>query len=692
MSMMQAQSLRDTLLAMPLPRLQEYVRLHKDDPYVVTMALSIANDKKKAATAQQGMAGRQPQPTVVDQQIAQMGPSAAPMPEDVGIGQLPAQNMQGMAGGGIVAFDGGGEVPRFAGGDAIGNQQFARWLESIGKTARDFIQATPTEQARLQAQFMSGIQGPAAPASATGLAAETGAAAAETGAAAANAGRLYNVGKALGKVGRFSAPAIAGTEILSNLAGHKFQEPGLDTSAGGVYDALKKGDYKQAGRNLLMGLPEAGMDVGRGIAGIGDYLLPGQPLTAGFDRLTKEYFGDSLRTPTDKTVVANRLSDYSNEGRPGMGAPSIGSTDAPLQTGEKLQKTEADNLTELKKQYNALTGGKGAGASMPSTAGLPGLNQMSSDEAKEAATKLVGDVNELPAMKMFQEQKNTFLERQKQREEAFLNEQALLPKFGVEAEQQLKAREKELAEDKKAAGWMSLIEAGLATMAGTSQFAFTNIGAGAQKGLASYRDSVKDFKKLQAEYDKMRVDIERGKVEEARGNFKARQEFFDRADTARDNFMKKGIDIVQSHTGLGIQAATQVFNTGIQQYGETARTVFREKGATDRSRAENESRVALGLLQLEQQQLPPELRGAMLLGTGDTKAERLQTGIPSLMALKDRMTETKLAELYQKHVTDSRKNLTEPMSPKDFAKSVRASINSFYPQVGDVSTDNLLKR
>jgi hypothetical protein len=51
-----------------------------------------------------GQAGMQPQPKVVDQQIAQMAApppqqmAAAPqqqmLPEDTGIGQLPAQNMQ----------------------------------------------------------------------------------------------------------------------------------------------------------------------------------------------------------------------------------------------------------------------------------------------------------------------------------------------------------------------------------------------------------------------------------------------------------------------------------------------------------------------------------------------------------------------------------------------------------------------
>lgn len=127
--MLNVKTLTDTMSRMTLPELQQYAALHKTDPYVVTLALSIANQKKQMQTSMAGQAGMMPQPKVVDQDIAQMVPSrpaaipqqapAAPqqqtLPEDVGIGQLPAQTLQGMAGGGIVAFDGGGEVPGFAG-------------------------------------------------------------------------------------------------------------------------------------------------------------------------------------------------------------------------------------------------------------------------------------------------------------------------------------------------------------------------------------------------------------------------------------------------------------------------------------------------------------------------------------------------------------------------------------------------
>jgi hypothetical protein len=103
---------------MQLPQLQQYATLHKNDPYIVTLALSIANQKKQMKAGQEGQAGMQPQPKVVDQDIAQMlaPPPQQMLPEDTGIGQLPAQNMQNMAEGGIVAFDDGGRVPGYADG------------------------------------------------------------------------------------------------------------------------------------------------------------------------------------------------------------------------------------------------------------------------------------------------------------------------------------------------------------------------------------------------------------------------------------------------------------------------------------------------------------------------------------------------------------------------------------------------
>jgi len=139
--MLNVKTLTDTMSRMPLPQLQQYAALHKNDPYIVTLALSIANQKKQMQAGQAGQAGMMPQPKVVDQDIAQMSPPPArPMggmpqglPEDSGIGQLPAQNMQGMAAGGIVAFDDGGSVPGYASGVFTGKPEDYIYTGGIGQ-------------------------------------------------------------------------------------------------------------------------------------------------------------------------------------------------------------------------------------------------------------------------------------------------------------------------------------------------------------------------------------------------------------------------------------------------------------------------------------------------------------------------------------------------------------------------------
>lgn len=50
---------------------------------------------------------------------------------------------------------------------------------------------------------------------------------------------------------------------------------------------------------------------------------------------------------------------------------------------------------------------------------------------------------------------------------------------------------------KEKAPWLALMNAGLATMAGTSPYALTNIGAGGQKGLQNYLEAQKDYDKSQ---------------------------------------------------------------------------------------------------------------------------------------------------------------------------------------------------
>lgn len=78
--------------------LQQYAKLNKSDPYTMALVVSEANRRKE------GGMPTQEQPKVVDQQIASMA-----LPEETGIAQLDAGNME-FAGGGIIAFSQGDEV------------------------------------------------------------------------------------------------------------------------------------------------------------------------------------------------------------------------------------------------------------------------------------------------------------------------------------------------------------------------------------------------------------------------------------------------------------------------------------------------------------------------------------------------------------------------------------------------------
>ena len=110
--MLNVNQITSQLSGMPDQALQQFAAMHKNDPYTLSLAISESNRRKQMrAGAQAGMAG-QKQPTVADQAIAGMNaapqPQAGGLPEEQGIGALPAANMQGMADGGIVGYADGG--------------------------------------------------------------------------------------------------------------------------------------------------------------------------------------------------------------------------------------------------------------------------------------------------------------------------------------------------------------------------------------------------------------------------------------------------------------------------------------------------------------------------------------------------------------------------------------------------------
>lgn len=100
-------------------QLQQYAAMHKADPYIFPLAFQESQNRqalRSNKTAQ--MAGMQ-QPKVADAALMAMTPQA--LPEEMGIGRLPAPNMQRMADGGIAGY---GDDANEGMGMAMGGSMF----------------------------------------------------------------------------------------------------------------------------------------------------------------------------------------------------------------------------------------------------------------------------------------------------------------------------------------------------------------------------------------------------------------------------------------------------------------------------------------------------------------------------------------------------------------------------------------
>lgn len=112
--MLDVNKITSSLSLMPDQSLQQFAQMHKSDPYMLSLAVSESNRRKEMrAAAQTANVPHGQQPKVADKAIAEMRPA----PEHVGIGALPASEME-YAGGGIVAFAEGGMPKEYPQGTA----------------------------------------------------------------------------------------------------------------------------------------------------------------------------------------------------------------------------------------------------------------------------------------------------------------------------------------------------------------------------------------------------------------------------------------------------------------------------------------------------------------------------------------------------------------------------------------------
>lgn len=105
------------LAKLPDQALQQYAMMHKEDPYIMALAVSESNRRKQLRASAQAQPMEQPK--VADQALMDMAPQqAAQSPDEAGIAGLAAGDMN-FADGGIVAFADGGDVERYQSGGPL---------------------------------------------------------------------------------------------------------------------------------------------------------------------------------------------------------------------------------------------------------------------------------------------------------------------------------------------------------------------------------------------------------------------------------------------------------------------------------------------------------------------------------------------------------------------------------------------
>jgi len=576
-------SISDSLALMPDPALQQFAQMHKDDPFTLALAVSESNRRRKLRAAQQGVAGMQPQPTVADQEVAQM--TAPAMPEQVGIGALPAPALAGMpaggivgeeemepqtmAGGGMVAFRDGGDVERYQTGGNIYERHRAMYSRDPRLLGSD--PNRPLSESVLEfAPFLSVIPEifTSAPAPGSELARRREAAAQSSPLEQERARNLATV-------------AASGSPTDPNF--RRLPDPRV---AGITYDAV------------------SGPAAASAPAAAAAASAPGAPGAPG--------------APKPPAAA----------GAPGAGAP-----------GTKPAATPG-GLGDLNTLYTNILAGQNY--TDPAAAQLRALET----KERQAAEAEKADIQ---------------------------RDQAKFAKAFEGREARLAERGAEIGKQKDMNVGLALLNAGFAIMSTPGGLA-TAIGKGAQVGTQQFAAGLDKIRSAQERLDEARDRMEELKLNRDEMSAKEIRAAESKIRQVGIDAEKRGIDGLRQAAGVNRETAKTLFDKTVQ-VGATREEIasrerialMQERGATARANA-----------------LPGEIRAAMLLGAGETEADKLRSGLPALMELKDRLTDAKIAELYGKHVADSKKDGSIPLSPEEFAKTIKSATGAYRPRVADV--------
>lgn len=528
--MLNVKTLTDTMSRMELPQLQQYASLHKNDPYIVTLALSIANQKKQMKAGQAGQAGMMPQPKVIDQQLAQM--SAPPpqqmaqaLPEDQGIGTLPAQNMQNFAGGGIVAFGGGGDVPRYQSGVFTGQltpQQIA-----------DLYETDPKLAAEAQARASRAV-----------------------------------VGNTIGKAAKFAGKAFAPVALGAEL----FYTPPDELARLKAAEAKKSPAARTAAaQSLLNESPEdyAARKVAELEAQGGKQLSPDARNMA-MSQFVKDKIGGQVQRGEASLTTSSQLpapaTTYTGTALPGITPPGL--------TALKPDAAKPSADDEYLSGLNKLAGSNQVASTMGPITKLD-AKRYSFTPAEMAEIKPADFVKALesampkdPTASPFDAQQKALNEANTAtRQNAKAEMEKQFEKQGLaftDTLNKLTSKEKRVQTMEDNQLGVSMFEAGLAMMAGESPHAMVNIGKGAQVGTKKYAEIQDKVEGARDKIDEMKMKIEEFRRNEANMNsreLRAAQRDIDDSVSAGAQSM---IALAREQYGLNKQQAISFVSNSMQ--------------------------------------------------------------------------------------------------------------------------------
>lgn len=450
--MINVNQITSQLARLPDPALQKYAQMHKDDPYIMALTMSEFNRRKQ--TRQGAQMNAPEQPKVVDQAIQSM---AAPMPEDVGIAQLPAGDMN-FAEGGIVAFSDGGDVPRYQSRGLV--RPGPGLYEPDPRLTREAV-----ERAKIYRDFFRLGRSP------------VGTAASVAGPAAAlslvPAGMAYGLTSAMDEMRAQGYPVDPMGEFGTGAA----------TPEQASFDEDRR-------QRLLRTQAQKRAEDARLNAAVEGRPAPAAPA------------GAPLASP-DADFPSAALTRAAAPGA-GPGTNRGQRPPAPDATqGARASAAQDPLIAQLLRPVSATpTNFEPRPETFPTAEGIQTLFAASRPKFEDVVDPLAAQRQDLIDTAVRQNLEDR-AEHAKQ-----VKERGLL---GEKQEARLKAREEKLGKQEKDLGPLAMIQAGFAIMGGQSRSALQNIGLGAQVGFKGYREGLE---KLEASRERIEDGLER--IETAR--------------------------------------------------------------------------------------------------------------------------------------------------------------------------------